>query len=436
MSDITLASLLPPEALAPAQARLPAVPGPPALDGPPPAGRAGAAPDAEGGTDAFAALLQGFWASAQPVAPLAAPVPATTPAQAVVADASLTQPGLPATAPLPLAAGAAPPAASAGGAVAGTSLPLTGKGLPAGTPGEPGAGLDDATPPALLPEPPPATAGTRPERISLADLEAGRQLGLATPPGRGADRADSLAGGSLDSDAPATPDNSTDAGALPVDADQPELPVRAPSPATPDFSRLVVELAASPARTQFAASPGTAEFQLAGTGLGAAPASAAADPGLRTALGSALQGFPALQPLGEPRAWTEGLGDRLLTLAGPGTHSARLKLHPESLGALDVEIRIDDGGAQVWFGTSHQQAREAIESSLPRLREMFADQGLNLIRAQVDTGAERRTPHQPVSPPDPDLAGSPASWSRRPAPAFSPAATGDPLSSRLLDVWA
>jgi flagellar hook-length control protein FliK len=85
-------------------------------------------------------------------------------------------------------------------------------------------------------------------------------------------------------------------------------------------------------------------------------------------------------------SFTTGMADRLLTLATPGTHEARLKLHPESLGALDVEITVEDGQAQVWFGTSSAQARDAIENSLPRLKELFAEQGITLTRTQVEHG--------------------------------------------------
>jgi flagellar hook-length control protein FliK len=117
------------------------------------------------------------------------------------------------------------------------------------------------------------------------------------------------------------------------------------------------------------------------TGSGTSDASSAA---LLNRLGST--GLPPLQPQGDASAFAGGLADRLLSLGGPGSHSARLKLHPEHLGELDVEITMDDGTAQVWFGTTSSQAREAIEGTLPRLREMFAEQGIQLTRTQVDAG--------------------------------------------------
>ena len=149
--------------------------------------------------------------------------------------------------------------------------------------------------------------------------------------------------------------------------------------------------------------------------------------------------LPALQPLGNAGSFASGLADRLLTLGGPGAHSARLQLHPEQLGALEVEIRLDDGTAQVWFGTSTTQAREAIVASLPKLHELFAEQGIQLTHTQVDSGtgqrhgdAYRRAPESPAGYRDMDWRqGARAAT----APVGRPAGARLP-SSRLVDAWA
>ncbi len=97
--------------------------------------------------------------------------------------------------------------------------------------------------------------------------------------------------------------------------------------------------------------------------------------------------MPTLQPLTDSEAWSKNLGDRLLMMAENGMQTARLKLHPEHLGPLEIRISVDDDGAsRVWFSAHHAQTREAIEQALPRLRELFADQGLNLAHTNVDSG--------------------------------------------------
>jgi flagellar hook-length control protein FliK len=72
-----------------------------------------------------------------------------------------------------------------------------------------------------------------------------------------------------------------------------------------------------------------------------------------------------------------------------GQQSASLKLSPDNLGPLEIRISIgDDKSASVWFGAAHADTRAAIEHALPRLREMFATQGLSL----GDTGVFHEPP--------------------------------------------
>lgn len=88
-------------------------------------------------------------------------------------------------------------------------------------------------------------------------------------------------------------------------------------------------------------------------------------------------------PVGQP-AWASELGQRVTWLANNELREAKLQLHPRSLGA--VEVRIAYGHEQqmhVSFSAANPIARDALEASLPRLREMFEQQGLNLGDANI-----------------------------------------------------
>jgi len=82
-------------------------------------------------------------------------------------------------------------------------------------------------------------------------------------------------------------------------------------------------------------------------------------------------------------AWADELGTRLALMADRGQHTASLRLSPEHLGPLEVRISVRDDQASVWFGASHADTRAALEQALPRLRELFASQGLSLADAGV-----------------------------------------------------
>lgn len=96
------------------------------------------------------------------------------------------------------------------------------------------------------------------------------------------------------------------------------------------------------------------------------------------------------QPVGSS-AWADELGTRLTLMAERGHHSASLRLSPEHLGPLEVRISVRDDQASVWFGASNADTRAALEQALPRLRELFAAQGLAL----ADAGVFREPPRDP-----------------------------------------
>lgn len=119
----------------------------------------------------------------------------------------------------------------------------------------------------------------------------------------------------------------------------------------------------------------------AGVTLGVAATAAAtgADPGTRT--GSVAQELA--RRLQNP-AWGRALGQRAVMMAQYGPRTAEIQLDPPELGALQVRVHLSgQDQVSVSFSSPHAQVREALEQQLPRLREMFAEQGLNLGQSSV-----------------------------------------------------
>jgi flagellar hook-length control protein FliK len=71
-----------------------------------------------------------------------------------------------------------------------------------------------------------------------------------------------------------------------------------------------------------------------------------------------------------------------------GLETGSLRVSPEHLGPVEVKISVHKGDASVWFGATHPDTRAALEQALPRLREMFASQGMTL----ADSGVSREPP--------------------------------------------
>jgi flagellar hook-length control protein FliK len=92
----------------------------------------------------------------------------------------------------------------------------------------------------------------------------------------------------------------------------------------------------------------------------------------------------------------DALADRVQWMVDQHLGSAKLKLNPPHLGALDVSIRVGDDGTYVHFTSPHAGARDALEAALPRLRELLGAAGLELSGASV--GGERASRDRPPAP--------------------------------------
>jgi flagellar hook-length control protein FliK len=93
-------------------------------------------------------------------------------------------------------------------------------------------------------------------------------------------------------------------------------------------------------------------------------------------------------PVGSP-AFNDELGGKITWLASQGIQSASVQLSPEHLGPVSVHISIQAGSASVSFNAAHADTRAALEQALPRLREMFATNGLTLSDANVSHQSPR-----------------------------------------------
>jgi flagellar hook-length control protein FliK len=135
---------------------------------------------------------------------------------------------------------------------------------------------------------------------------------------------------------------------------------------------------------------------------------------------------PVHTPVGTP-GWSEEIGSRLTMMVEQGKHTASLRLSPEHLGPLEIHISMNDDQASVYFGAANADTRAALENALPKLREMFASQGLSL----TDAGVHREPPRQQANP----AAQSPGSGNF-PAENGEQAAAAAQVRLGLLDAYA
>jgi flagellar hook-length control protein FliK len=68
---------------------------------------------------------------------------------------------------------------------------------------------------------------------------------------------------------------------------------------------------------------------------------------------------------------------------------AEIRLDPPELGSMQIRIRSEAEQAQINFVVQNQQAKEALEQSMPKLKEMLAEQGIQLGESNIqqDSGS-------------------------------------------------
>lgn len=85
-------------------------------------------------------------------------------------------------------------------------------------------------------------------------------------------------------------------------------------------------------------------------------------------------------------AWDNQVGQKVIWMMGGEEQSATLELNPPDLGPVQVVLNVSNDMASVTFSAQQLEVRQALENSLPRLREMMSESGIALGNASVNAG--------------------------------------------------
>lgn len=102
----------------------------------------------------------------------------------------------------------------------------------------------------------------------------------------------------------------------------------------------------------------------------------------------------------DPR-WAEEFGARIVTMVNQRESVASISLLPVDLGPVDVNVTVKDSQATIHFGAAQADTRALLEASLPKLRELLAAQGFQLLDASVSQGFSRQSKSESPSLPRP-----------------------------------
>lgn len=89
--------------------------------------------------------------------------------------------------------------------------------------------------------------------------------------------------------------------------------------------------------------------------------------------------------VGNP-GWDQALGQKVVWMVAGEQQSASLTLNPPELGPLQVVLNVSNNQATASFTAAQPEVRQALESAMPKLREMLGDAGIQLGQANVSAG--------------------------------------------------
>ncbi len=123
------------------------------------------------------------------------------------------------------------------------------------------------------------------------------------------------------------------------------------------------------------------------TALTSAPVSSSSTLTNSTATTSTTPSTPMLNAQLGSNEWQQALSQQIVMFSRNGQQNAELRLHPEDLGAIQINLTLDKDQAQLSMVSSHSQVRAALEAALPQLRNALAESGINLGQSNVSSDA-------------------------------------------------
>jgi len=92
--------------------------------------------------------------------------------------------------------------------------------------------------------------------------------------------------------------------------------------------------------------------------------------------------FSINTPVQTPQ-WSQSLGQSVQWMVNQNMQHAEIKLNPPDLGLLDIRVTVNNDQASVTFVAPNAAVREALESAMPKLREMLEESGVSLADVNV-----------------------------------------------------
>ena len=104
--------------------------------------------------------------------------------------------------------------------------------------------------------------------------------------------------------------------------------------------------------------------------------------------------------------WPKQFGEKIVWLAKQDQQTAQININPPQLGPVQITLNLSGDQATVAFASPHAEVRQAIESSMPQLKEMLAAAGISLGDSNVGANLAQQNSSNPFLTPNKNQSGS------------------------------
>ncbi|MCG9722280.1 flagellar hook-length control protein FliK [Shewanella sp. Isolate7] len=102
------------------------------------------------------------------------------------------------------------------------------------------------------------------------------------------------------------------------------------------------------------------------------------------------QGEPVVQMQEMIQKFSPVMRQQLVAMVSQGVQQAEIRLDPPELGHMMVRVQVQGDQTQVQFHVTQTQTRDLVEQAIPRLRELLAEQGMQLTDSNVSQGGKEQ----------------------------------------------
>lgn len=85
----------------------------------------------------------------------------------------------------------------------------------------------------------------------------------------------------------------------------------------------------------------------------------------------------------DKQQWTPAMGSRILTMVADNIQQAEIHLDPPELGSMEIKLQLNQEQTSVQVQVQNPQVKEVLEVNAQRLRDVLAEQGLELSEFDV-----------------------------------------------------